>query len=412
MKVFFLGISGTLMGNIALMAKELGHEVSGTDAKVYPPMSEKLIEAGINFSEGFIKENFEEADSYIIGNVISRNNELLQEILENDGLIQSSPDWLYQNILKEKKVIAVSGTHGKTTVTTLLAHALNKLELNPGHLIAGVPNGKLDSCKLGSGEYFVIEADEYDSAYFDKRPKFVHYRPEILLINNIEFDHGDIFSDIDAIEGQFQELIATLETESTVLICKTGVRKQFIEAIQTNPNIKCKVKFFEPNKDDIDSLNMSSAMAVIDHLKISISRERLFGDFQGIRRRFEVLFENDQYVLINDFAHHPTAIEKTLKKALLQNLEVNLIVEIGSNTMKSGYHDAKLKEIFNLTNTFLINASNDQLQTFNNCAELTADNVLDLLETDSKKKMFLMCGNKNFNGLQEMLLNALLDINL
>ncbi|MBL6693674.1 MAG: UDP-N-acetylmuramate:L-alanyl-gamma-D-glutamyl-meso-diaminopimelate ligase, partial [SAR86 cluster bacterium] len=170
MKVFFLGISGTLMGNIALMAKELGHDVIGVDDKVYPPMSEKLKNAEVKFKEGFVKSNFSEADIYIVGNVISKNNELMQEILNRGKSIQSSPDWLFQNVLANKKVIAVSGTHGKTSVTTLIAHALENAGLDPSYLIAGVPNGKLNSWRISSGEHFVIEADEYDSAYFDKRP--------------------------------------------------------------------------------------------------------------------------------------------------------------------------------------------------------------------------------------------------
>ena len=412
MKVFFLGISGTLMGNIALMAKKLGHDVIGVDDKVYPPMSEKLRNAEVKFKEGFVKSNFSEADIYIVGNVISKNNELMQEILNRGKTIQSSPDWLFQNVLANKKVIAVSGTHGKTSVTTLIAHALENAGLDPSYLIAGVPNGDLNSWCVGSGEHFVIEADEYDSAYFDKRPKFFHYKPNILLINNIEFDHGDIYSNIEEIENQFLKLIESLGHNSTVLISRSGVRKNFLELLDGSTTIACKLKLFDSLEDDLDALNNNLAKAVLLEIPGIENPDHLLMGFSGIKRRFEYLFESEKFLLVNDFAHHPTAIEKTLDKALSLGTEVYLIVEFGSNTMKSGYHDSRLKEIFQRAKTFLVNPTPKQKQCFEDCIELTLKNLNTLTEHVDRKRMFLMCGNKTFNGLQEQLLKNLLDTNI
>ena len=412
MKVFFLGISGTLMGNIALMAKELGHDVIGVDDKVYPPMSEKLRNAEVKFKEGFVKSNFSEADIYIVGNVISKNNELMQEIINRGKSIQSSPDWLFQNVLANKKVIAVSGTHGKTSVTTLIAHALTNAGLDPSYLIAGVPNGDLNSWCISSGEHFVIEADEYDSAYFDKRPKFFHYKPNILLINNIEFDHGDIYSNIEEIEDQFLKLLESLEHDSTALICRSGVRKNFLKLLENSSTIACKVKLFDAIEDDLDILNINLAKAVLLEISEIKNPDYSLKGFCGVKRRFEYLFESEKFVVINDFAHHPTAIEKTLDKALSLETEVYLIVEIGSNTMKSGYHDSRLKEIFQRAKTFLVNPTPKQKEYFDNCIELTSQNLNTLTEHVNKKRIFLMCGNKTFNGLQEQLLKNLLDTNI
>ena len=400
------------MGNIALMAKKLGHDVIGVDDKVYPPMSEKLRNAEVKFKEGFVKSNFSEADIYIVGNVISKNNELMQEILNRGKTIQSSPDWLFQNVLANKKVIAVSGTHGKTSVTTLIAHALENAGLDPSYLIAGVPNGDLNSWCVSSGEHFVIEADEYDSAYFDKRPKFFHYKPNILLINNIEFDHGDIYSNIEEIENQFLKLIESLGHNSTVLISRSGVRKNFLELLDGSTTIACKLKLFDSLEDDLDALNNNLAKAVLLEIPGIENPDHLLMGFSGIKRRFEYLFESEKFLLVNDFAHHPTAIEKTLDKALSLGTEVYLIVEFGSNTMKSGYHDSRLKEIFQRAKTFLVNPTPKQKQCFEDCIELTFENLNTLTEHADRKRMFLMCGNKTFNGLQEQLLKNLLDTNI
>ena len=400
------------MGNIALMAKKLGHDVIGVDDKVYPPMSEKLRNAEVKFKEGFVKSNFSEADIYIIGNVISKNNELMLEILNRGKTIQSSPDWLFQNVLASKKVIAVSGTHGKTSVTTLIAHALENAGLDPSYLIAGVPNGDLNSWCVSSGEHFVIEADEYDSAYFDKRPKFFHYKPNILLINNIEFDHGDIYSNIEEIENQFLKLIESLGHNSTVLISRSGVRKNFLELLDGSTTIACKLKLFDSLEDDLDALNNNLAKAVLLEIPVIENPDHLLMGFSGIKRRFEYLFESEKFLLVNDFAHHPTAIEKTLDKALSLGTEVYLIVEFGSNTMKSGYHDSRLKEIFQRAKTFLVNPTPKQKKCFEDCIELTLKNLNTLTEHVDRKRMFLMCGNKTFNGLQEQLLKNLLDTNI
>ena len=229
MKIFFIGISGTFMGNLAQMASHLGHDVVGVDQKVYPPMSDELAKSGISFKEGYTEENFQDADIYILGNVISKDNPLLIKILSHGKNIMSGPEWLYENVLQDKKVIAISGTHGKTTVTTMIAHALLEQGENPGYLIAGVPKMLKKSWNISDSKFFVIEADEYDTSCFDKEPKFFHYRPHILLINNIEFDHADIFSNIEEIESKFFSLLESLDSDSMAFINKDGTSNRFLE---------------------------------------------------------------------------------------------------------------------------------------------------------------------------------------
>ena len=192
-KIHILGICGTFMGSLALLARELGFEVSGCDENIYPPMSELLQEQNIRVNQGYKKTDLPEADLYLIGNVISRGNESIEYILDSKLPHTSGPAWLSENVLENRRVIAVSGTHGKTSTTAMLTWMLVNLGLDPGFLIAGRPKDFSVSAKLGKGEIFVIEADEYDTAFFDKRAKLIHYNPEVLIINNLEFDHADIY---------------------------------------------------------------------------------------------------------------------------------------------------------------------------------------------------------------------------
>ena len=405
MKIFFIGISGTFMGNLAQMASHLGHDVVGVDQKVYPPMSDELAKSGISFKEGYTEENFQDADIYILGNVISKDNPLLIKILSHGKNIMSGPEWLYENVLKDKKVIAVSGTHGKTTVTTMIAHALLEQGENPGYLIAGVPKMLKKSWNISDSKFFVIEADEYDTSCFDKEPKFFHYRPHILLINNIEFDHADIFSNIEEIESKFFSLLESLDSDSMAFINKDGTSNRFLE--------KCcifnKAEAFSAGATTIDEINKKLATKALSKY---FSSSEIYGSlesFSGVKRRYDVIFENNDFKVIDDFAHHPTAIVETLKLAKKESLNVILILELGSNSMRKGIHDEKLIEIMQNQKTYTINASQDQLEKFSHLSkELNPDLVKQITSKPTEKHIILMCGNRNFSGFQKSILDALI----
>ena len=405
MKIFFLGISGTFMGNLAQIASHLGHDVAGVDQKVYPPMSDELAKSGISFKEGYTEENFQDADIYILGNVISKDNPLLIKILSHGKNIMSGPEWLYENVLKDKKVIAVSGTHGKTTVTTMIAHALLEQGENPGYLIAGVPKMLKKSWNISDSKFFVIEADEYDTSCFDKEPKFFHYRPHILLINNIEFDHADIFSNVEEIESKFLSLLESLHSDSVAYINKDAVSNRFLE----KSFIFNEVEAFSAGATTIDEINKKLATKALSKY---FSSSEIYGSlesFSGVKRRYDVIFENNDFKVIDDFAHHPTAIVETLKLAKKESLNVILILELGSNSMRKGIHDEKLIEIMQNQKTYTINASQDQLEKFSHLSkELNPDLVKQITSKPTEKHIILMCGNRNFSGFQKSILDALI----
>ena len=393
------------MGNLAQMASHLGHDVVGVDQKVYPPMSDELAKSGISFKEGYTEENFQDADIYILGNVISKDNPLLIKILSHEKNIMSGPEWLYENVLKDKKVIAVSGTHGKTTVTTMIAHALLEQGENPGYLIAGVPKMLKKSWNISDSKFFVIEADEYDTSCFDKEPKFFHYRPHILLINNIEFDHADIFSNIEEIESKFFSLLESLDADSMAYINKDAVSNRFLE----KSFIFNAVEAFSAGTNAIDEINKNLATKALSKYFSSSEIHDSLKSFSGVKRRYDVIFENDDFKVIDDFAHHPTAIVETLKLAKKESLNVILILELGSNSMRKGIHDEKLIEIMQDQKTYTINASQDQLEKFSHLSkELNLDLVRQITSKPTEKHIILMCGNRNFSGFQKSILDALI----
>ena len=408
-KIFILGIGGTFMGNIAQFAKSLGKDVYGVDSKLYPPMSNILRDFKINFREGYNLENFIDADEYIIGNVVSRDNKLYQKIVREKKKIISGPRWLYENILKDKTVIAISGTHGKTTVTNLVSYALEQLRLEPSYLIAGAPK-EIPSSLLQDGNLFVLEADEYDTSCFDKGSKFFHYKPDVLLVNNIEFDHADIFDNIDEIESNFFKLISGLPQKSVVLLNRNGIRESFLNQLSVNASTHSKIKIFSVNESNLIQENISSATEVLKEFIDSKSIQKIFKKLPSVRRRFEYVYTSNSLDVIDDFAHHPTAISKTLKLAQQRYQDLVLVLEIGSNSMKSGIHDVRLLEIFKDTKTLLVNASKEQISKFNKTTErATLEKLIKICGKKTKKKRaILFCGNKDFNRLQENLINHLI----
>jgi len=388
-----LGICGTFMGGIAAIAKELGFRVSGSDANVYPPMSTQLEHLGIELKQGYFPENFsDDVDLVIVGNAMSRGNDMVEYMLDRNIAYTSGPQWLLDNVLKDRWVLAVSGTHGKTTTSSMLAWILEYAHLSPGFLIGGVPQNFECSARLGEAPFFVIEADEYDSAFFDKRSKFVHYRPRTLVINNLEFDHGDIFDDLSDIQRQFHHLIRMVPsnglilspaneaaiTETLAMGCWTPTEfsreKQHHNELADN-NVKgwqaeklkqdgseFIVSFDGKNEgtvkwDLIGDFNIDNAlMAIASARHVGVPTHigiEALAEFVNTKRRFELRGTVNNISVYDDFAHHPTAIAKTLagvRAKITQQAGVGRILAVlepRSNTMKSGVHKEALPKSLN-----------------------------------------------------------------
>ncbi|MGY8866605.1 MAG: UDP-N-acetylmuramate:L-alanyl-gamma-D-glutamyl-meso-diaminopimelate ligase, partial [Methylophagaceae bacterium] len=374
MHIHILGICGTFMGGVALLARSLGMKVSGSDANVYPPMSDQLKAAGIELQEGYLAEHMKpKPDLVVIGNAMSRGNPAVEYVL-NEGLAYTSgPQWLANNVLKDRWVLAVSGTHGKTTTSSLLAWILEDAGLAPGFLIGGVPGNFGEAARLGDTPFFVIEADEYDTAFFDKRSKFVHYHPRTLVVNNLEFDHADIFDDLAAIQKQFHYLIRTVPSEGLIIIppdevdidetfsmgCwskkqTVGLEAGDLQATEVSTDgSEFKVQYqgkFQANVNwqMLGRHNVSNALAAIAaarHVGVNISQAcEALAAFKGIKRRMELYGEVKGIRVYDDFAHHPTAIESTIKglKANIGERKLIAILELRSNTMRMGIHKESL----------------------------------------------------------------------
>ena len=380
MHIHILGICGTFMAGLAVFAKQAGHQVTGCDAQVYPPMSTQLENDGIDLIEGYdVSQLALQPDLFIIGNVISRGNPLLEAIL-NQGLpYTSGAQWLGEHILAGKWVMAVAGTHGKTTTTAMLAWILEQAGMSPGFLIGGVPNNFPFSARLGQIDFFVIEADEYDTAFFDKRSKFVHYRPRTLILNNLEYDHADIFPDLAAIETQFHHLLRTVPAQGRILVngnadslAKVLTRGCWSEVEHFARGEwqlgKVDAHGFEVYHQQVlqgtvtttlmgehNRLNMLAAIAAARHVGVTpaVAIEALT-TFNGVKRRMELAGEVAGIRLYDDFAHHPTAISTTLAglhKAIAQDVRdvpsqnrqrILAVLEPRSNTMKLGVMKAQL----------------------------------------------------------------------
>jgi len=382
-----LGICGTFMGGIAAIAKQLGFKVSGSDANVYPPMSTQLEQLGIELISGYQIDNFtDDIDLVIVGNAMSRGNPMVEYMLDRNIPYTSGPQWLLENVLKDRWVLAVSGTHGKTTTSSMLAWILEYAHMSPGFLIGGVPQNFTCSARLGDAPFFVIEADEYDSAFFDKRSKFVHYRPRTLVINNLEFDHGDIFNDLSDIQKQFHHLIRMVPSNGLILSpanevainetlamgCWTptefsqqdiqlgaGWQVEKLNAqgsefiVKFNGKEQGVVKWHLIGDFNIDNAVMAIAAARHAGVPSPVAIEAL-AEFINTKRRFELRGTVNDICVYDDFAHHPTAIEKTLagvraklsqqEKEQNQTGRIFAVLEPRSNTMKSGVHKDTLPQ--------------------------------------------------------------------
>lgn len=377
MQIHILGICGTFMGGLALLARQLGYTVSGSDKNIFPPMSDQLANAGIELIEGYSASQLNASmDSIIIiGNALSRGNECVEFIL-NEGLkYTSGPQWLAEHVLADRHVLAVAGTHGKTTTSSILAWILESAGKQPGFLIGGVAENFGLSARLGDSELFVIEADEYDTAFFDKRSKFIHYRPKTLLINNIEFDHADIFADMGAIRREFHHMIRTLPAQGQIVLRQDDTEiSRIIEMGCWTPRVSFGIGAgdwtAEPLADDycrfcikhngeevgqvewdlIGKHNCENALAALT-TAAQLGLEpadacRALTDFKSVKRRLQRLACVNDITVYDDFAHHPTAIETTLH-GLRMNVgrqRIITILEPRSNTMKMGVHQDSLAQ--------------------------------------------------------------------
>jgi UDP-N-acetylmuramate: L-alanyl-gamma-D-glutamyl-meso-diaminopimelate ligase len=379
MHIHILGICGTFMGGLAALAREAGHRVTGCDAGVYPPMSDQLRSLGIDLIEGYGADQLSlQADVWVVGNVVSRARQsdgtarypLMEAILDQCHAYTSGPQWLSEQVLQGRHVLAVAGTHGKTTTSSMLAWVLEHAGSTPGFLIGGVPTNFGISARLGAGRYFVIEADEYDTAFFDKRSKFVHYRPRTAVLNNLEFDHADIFDDLAAIERQFHHLVRTVPPAGRVIV------NALEESLARVLHMGCwsEVRSFgaavsdfsaqgEPDSFDVvergakvahldwdiggvhNQLNALAAIAAAQHVGIAPQASaQALRAFQNVKRRMEVRGTVNAITVYDDFAHHPTAMRTTIDglRRKIGSARILAVFEPRSNTMKLGAMKAQL----------------------------------------------------------------------
>ena len=455
MHIHILGICGTFMGGIAVLAKQAGHRVTGCDANVYPPMSTQLEAQGIELIEGFDPSQTQlKPDIYVIGNVVSRGNALMEAIL-NEGLPYiSGPQWLSENVLQGKWVLAVAGTHGKTTTSSMLAWILEYAGLAPGFLIGGVPENFGVSARLpqtpkqdskSTSPFFVIEADEYDTAFFDKRSKFVHYRPRTAILNNLEFDHADIFDDLPAIEKQFHHLIRTVPQNGLIVSngredslkrvidkgCWSNIELFGTDADWQEKNAQGDGSFdvvFKGERQahlswqmlgEHNRMNALAAIAAARHVGVApcIAIEAL-SEFKNVKRRMETKGVVNNITVYDDFAHHPTAIATTVAglRAKVGTARILAVLEPRSNTMKLGVMKAALPVSLKDADLVFCYGANlgweaaEALKPIKNKAQTT--DSLDILVAaiaNSAKSgdHILVMSNGGFGGVHQKILDAI-----
>ncbi|MEO5574322.1 MAG: UDP-N-acetylmuramate:L-alanyl-gamma-D-glutamyl-meso-diaminopimelate ligase [Gammaproteobacteria bacterium] len=450
MHIHILGICGTFMGGIALLARELGHQVSGSDAHVYPPMSTQLEAHGIQLCEGYDPAHLQPVpDCVVIGNALSRGNAAVEYVL-NEGLpYTSGPQWLAENVLRDKWVLAVAGTHGKTTTASMLAWILEHAGLAPGFLIGGVPNNFGLSARLGATRFFVVEADEYDTAFFDKRSKFVHYRPRTAILNNLEFDHADIFPDLAAIEQQFHHLVRIVPSSGLIV---ANAKEQSIERVLARgcwtpvekfpsregwsftshaSNEGIEISFQDKAQGILNwdllgehnQLNALAAIAAARHAGVApIAAITALQEFRNVKRRMEIRAVINGITVYDDFAHHPTAITTTLqglrtKLGTASDQHIIAVLEPRSNTMRLGVHRQTLAPALKGADSVILYEPPNlgwglseiaaeigpQARVFNSTTEITQYLAKETRAGDH----VLIMSNGGFDGLHEQLIQAL-----
>jgi UDP-N-acetylmuramate: L-alanyl-gamma-D-glutamyl-meso-diaminopimelate ligase len=460
MHIHILGICGTFMAGIAVLAEQLGHQVTGSDQNIYPPMSDLLASKGIDIYQGYDAGQFAtEPDQVVIGNAMSRGNPAVEYVLNNNLNYVCGPQWLSENVLQGRWVAALSGTHGKTTTTAMLTWILEHAGKQPGFLVGGVPGNFDESARLGGGEFFVVEADEYDSAFFDKRSKFVHYRPRTLVINNLEYDHADIFPNLAAIQTQFHHLVRTVPQNGLILTppavesieqvlgqgCWTP--QQTVEIVdrrnpgngaswQAKPTVADGSNFEVWHKGskaaevkwdlcgDHNLNNGLMAIASAHHMGVGIEQAaEALGEFRGVKRRMELLGTIGNIYVYDDFAHHPTAIKTTLEgmRARVGGEHITAVIEPRSNTMQKDVHQKSLKTAFAAADQVIwrrLPAMEWDLQDLiqNNGTPMqgsdSVDRIIQLLVDSAKKaegrpQHLVIMSNGGFDGIHGKVIDAL-----
>lgn len=447
--IHILGVCGTFMGGVAIIAKQMGYRVTGSDINVYPPMSTFLTENGIEIIPHFETSQLQPApDMVIVGNAMKRGNPCVEYILDNQLPYTSGPQWLHDNVLRERWVLAVSGTHGKTTTTGMSAWILEQNGLSPSFLIGGIAGNFGVSARLGESNFFVIEADEYDTAFFDKRSKFVHYNPKTLIINNLSFDHADIFDDLKAIQRQFHHMIRTIPSSGLILSNKTEQsvketldmgcwsHKQFLGEEQewyaqriSNDCTHFAVfhkgeKMAEVNWSIVGQHNMHNALMAIaatHHAGVSVENAcAALATFVNAKRRLEVKGEVNGITVYDDFAHHPEAIQATLtalRDKIGGSVRILAVLEPRSNTMKMGIHkDDIAPSLVRADYVFVLQPDNipwDVSDITNKClqpAKWTAnlERLVDMVVAEAQPTdHILVMSNGSFGGIHQKLLDKL-----
>jgi UDP-N-acetylmuramate: L-alanyl-gamma-D-glutamyl-meso-diaminopimelate ligase len=448
MKVHILGICGTLMGSIAILARELGHQVTGSDENVYPPMSTQLEAAGIVLSSGYHADSVpKDTELVIVGNAnLPRGNLALESVLNGSIPYTSGAEWLGRYLLHDRWVIAVAGTHGKTTTTSMISWILESAGLSPGFLIGGVPMNFSISSRLGETPFFVIEADEYDTSYFDRRSKFLHYRPRTLVMNNLEYDHADIFENLDAIKTQFNLLLRSVPGEG--LVIHPHDDKNLLDVLQQgcwsstlalgDPNFYAKllledgsrfqIMINQQKKGEVNwgltgDHNVSNALAAIAasrHVGVSpeVACEALC-EFKSVKRRMELIFDKNNTYVYDDFAHHPTAIATTLQglRNRVGDEKILAVIEPASHTMKKGTHEFSLSDSTRTADETIwfaspnVNWDMQHLNSSNSRLEVNQDDMIKSIQRTVDNHQapihIVIMSNGSFMGTSAKLINAI-----
>ncbi|MGB1310239.1 MAG: UDP-N-acetylmuramate:L-alanyl-gamma-D-glutamyl-meso-diaminopimelate ligase [Leucothrix sp.] len=451
MKIHILGICGTFMGGVASLARAESHVVTGSDENVYPPMSTLLESQGIELTQGYDPDDIPaDVDQVVVGNVMSRGRPIVEAVLDKRLRYISGPQWLYENILKDRWVLAVAGTHGKTTTASMLAWILEYAKLSPGFLIGGVPENFGVSARLGDSSFFVVEADEYDTAFFDKRSKFVHYHPQTLVLNNLEYDHADIFPDLDAIKTQFHHLMRTVPANGLVVSnaeepnlqavlgkgCWTPV--ETFAASESHQGWSVRLHDSSGQRFDvmldgelqgmvdwslIGMHNVSNALAAIAaarHVGVPTAHAIAgLAEFQGVKRRMQLRGEVNGIAVYDDFAHHPTAISTTLQ-GLRNNVgeqKIIAVLEPRSNTMQMGVHSETLAGSLAQADEILLYQASDTDASLQSVVEahqgkaVLFDDINRIVEYIADvvrpSDQVLVMSNGGFGGIHDKIITAL-----
>lgn len=448
MHLHILGIGGTFMSAIAMLARDLGHKVTGSDENCYPPISNLLRENDIQWTDGYVDSSAAlQADCVIVGNAVKRGMPVIEDILNNTKNYVSGPEWLASNVLSKRKVIAVAGTHGKTTTTSMLSFILDKAGFKPGFLVGGVARNFNASSCLGSGEWFVIEADEYDTAFFDKRPKFMHYRPQVAIMNNLEFDHADIYPDLEAIKQQFHCLTRSMPSSGLILKPQADVALDDVisrgsysklENVALHGNADWHAELIDPSGAEfivykqnkrvaevkwsvIGDYNVENALMAIAAsnyagVKPEVAADAL-AEFLPVKRRLEVRGVWNDITVYDDFAHHPTSIRRTVNAltSSKRHARVLAVMEFSSYTMREGFHVESMHDALDgVDKAFILKPQNFAYESMTSSWQVpfqVLDNVDDIVEqvvSESRPNdAVLVMSNRGFDNIHEKLVNRM-----